>query len=174
MAGLYDLPPRAPGGGFLVVVESPRGAAVKLKYDPELGALTLSRPLAAGLVYPYDWGFIPGTRAPDGDPLDAMVYLDAPTWPGVVIPCRALGVVQVEQDTKQERVRERNDRIIMVPLKWPRLDAVKSCADLPERVRDEIAQFFLSAVMFAGKNAEVLGWGGPETAERIIEQAIRH
>ena len=86
-----------------VVIESPRGSTVKLKYDPNLEAFTLSRPLPEGLAYPYDWGFVPSTRMPDGDPLDAMVVWDRPSFPGVVLACRALGVLAVEQNSNSMR-----------------------------------------------------------------------
>src|SRR5436189_4396972 len=95
-----NLPARSKEGAFRVVVESPRDSKLKVKYDPELRAFTFSRPLIMGLRYPYDWGFIPGTAAPDGDPLDAMVFSDLPSFPGVVIECRALGVVRLKQNRK--------------------------------------------------------------------------
>src|SRR5690349_17889552 len=107
---LSGLPTRSKTGGFHVVVESPRGSRAKLKYDPGLRAFTFSRPLVAGLRYPYDWGFIPGTTAEDGDPLDAMVFSDVSTFPGVVIECRALAVIRLRQNRKTASGRERNDR----------------------------------------------------------------
>jgi Inorganic pyrophosphatase len=82
---------------FRVVVESPRGSSVKLKYDRELGVMTLSRPLPTGLVYPHDWEFVPGTSASDGDPVDALIVSDGGTASGVVVTCRPLGVLEVDQ-----------------------------------------------------------------------------
>ncbi|ACG75427.1 Inorganic pyrophosphatase [Anaeromyxobacter sp. K] len=172
MTDLARLPPRDERGALRVVVESPRGASLKLKYDAELGVVTVSRPLPLGLAYPYDWGFIPGTRAPDGDPVDALVYWDAVSFPGVVVPCRAVGVVRLEQDSKSNG-RVRNDRILAVPVKHPRGDDLRSPDDLPARVRDEIAQFFLSAIFFEPKNPALLGWGGPEEAERLVDGCTR-
>jgi hypothetical protein len=92
---LLRLPARVRDGGIYIVVESPRGSAVKLKYDGDFEAFTLSRPLVEGIVYPCDWGFVPSTCAADGDPLDAMVVWDRSTFPGVVLRCRMLGVLGV-------------------------------------------------------------------------------
>jgi inorganic pyrophosphatase len=169
MADLGRLSPRDDEGSIRVVIESPRGANVKLKYDPDLGVVTLSRPLPLGLSYPYDWGFVPGTRAPDGDPVDALVYWDAGSFPGVVVPCRPIGVVRLEQDSRSSGRRVRNDRIVAVPVKHSRGDGLRSADDLAERVRDEIAQFFLSAIFFEPKNPVLLGWGGPDEAARLVD-----
>src|ERR1700722_19662719 len=130
---LLTLPTFATKELFHVVVESPRGSAVKLKYNPTLNAMSISRPLVLGLTYPHDWGFVPSTRGPDGDPVDALVYWDVATFPGVVIPCRALAVIQVEQNGKDEPAqRVRNDRVIVVP-DAQRRTAIDSTGTLPER-----------------------------------------
>ncbi|MDC0710468.1 inorganic diphosphatase [Stigmatella sp. ncwal1] len=163
-----QLPSRGEHGALHIVVESPRGSTVKLKYEPTLRAFTISRPLTRGLQYPYDWGFIPGTRGPDGDPLDAMVYWDVATWPGVVLPCRALGVLQVDQKTSDGTGRERNDRLLVVPVSAVRAGHLRSHEDLSQREREELEHFFLTAVAFEDKDARILGWAGPEEAERMV------
>ncbi len=167
MPDLSNLPTRDKDGHLRAVVEVPRGARVKLKYEPADGVFVFSRPLVLGVHYPYDWGFFPSTRADDGDPLDVMIYHDARTWPGVVIPCRPVGVVRLTQTGDGKR-RERNDRIIAVPVDEPRLDDAR---DLPERVREELEQFFLSAVFFQEKGAKVEGWQGPSSAEKLVREA---
>jgi inorganic pyrophosphatase len=155
---------------FRVVVESPRGSTVKLKFDSTLGVMTLSRPLPVGLGYPFDWGFVPGTRAADGDPIDAIVVWDTPTFPGIVLPCRALGVIQIDQRRESGRARERNDRIVALPVKAPRFDAIRSVRDLPKRVRQELEEFFLAVTVLEGKDVHVLGWQGPAAALRLLKQ----
>jgi inorganic pyrophosphatase len=107
---LTRLDPFDEDGVLRMVVETPRGAGVKLTYDPDLGTFTVTRALALGITYPFDWGFIPGTIAEDGDPLDALAVHDSATFPGVVLPCRPLGVVDVTQ--KGEQGREDNPRLI--------------------------------------------------------------
>jgi len=97
VSDLSALPSFISDGVFRVVVESPRGSTLKLKYDSEHRVMTLSRPLIAGLKYPCDWGFVPSTMAPDSDPLDALVMWDDVSYPGVVLPCRPVGVLYVEQ-----------------------------------------------------------------------------
>jgi inorganic pyrophosphatase len=170
MVDLARLPPRDPQGAVRVVVESPRGATVKLKFDVGLGVMTVSRPLPLGLAYPYDWGFVPGTRAADGDPVDALVYWEVPSFPGVVVSCRAIAVVRLEQDSKANG-RVRNDRILAVPVKHSRGAGLASPDDLPPRVKEEIAQFFLSTIFFEPKNPRLLGWGGPEEAARLVDES---
>jgi inorganic pyrophosphatase len=173
MADLLRLPARDDEGNVHVVVESPRGSRVKLKYEPKLGVFTLSRPLILGMEYPFDWGFVPSTRAADGDPLDAMVLMDAPTFPGVVLACRPLGVVQVDQKASSGEGRERNDRVILVPVKAPRSDGVVDARQLAERVRTELAQFFLSAVALADKEVQLIGWDGPDAAQALVDESMK-
>jgi inorganic pyrophosphatase len=150
---------------FHVVVESPRGSAVKLKYSPDLGAMSISRPLMLGLTYPCDWGFVSSTEGPDGDPIDAAIWWDVTTYPGVVIPCRARAVVRVEQNRANTSGRIRNDRILAVPV------AARREIVLPARVRQEIEQFFMAATVLEGKDPRILGWDDGDAALELIKSS---
>jgi|SRR3954464_841578 len=158
---------------FHVVVEAPRGSQLKLKYEPRWEAMAVSRPLPIGVTFPFDWGFIPSTQAADGDPLDAMVLWDVPSYPGVVLTCRAIGVLQVEQnrtnDDPSERVR--NDRILSIPLEARRERDVIDAAAFPPRVRFELEQFTLAATALEGKDARVVGWGDARAALDLVRNA---
>ena len=114
MANLFKLPTWTGKRDVHAIVETPRSARAKLSYDPKLRAFVLSKSLMLGLTYPYDWGFIPSTAGEDGDPLDIMVIHDAATSPGLVLRCKVIGALLVEQIDKGKR--ERNDRIIAVPI----------------------------------------------------------
>ena len=165
---LLALPPRDDDGALHVVVESPRGTRTKLKYAPKLRTFIVSRPLVLGVAYPYDWGFVPGTRAPDGDPVDAMIVSDVGTFPGVVVSCRPLAVLQVEQNARHGGGRVRNDRIVAEP------DGVRRASGvLAPSVREELEAFFVSTTLFEGKDVRLLGWGDAEAAEALVDRASR-
>jgi inorganic pyrophosphatase len=170
---LASLSPFGPDGSVRVVVECPRGSSVKLKYDADLNAFTLSRPLVDGLTYPFDWGFVPSTRASDGDPVDAMILWDRASFPGVVIPCRLIGLLAVEQNSKQRPgTRERNDRIVGVPLNAPKFKALKEVRDVDSRVREELEAFFAASVAFEGKDLKILQWAGASAAYDLVKASI--
>ena len=117
MTNLFKLPTWADDEHVFAVIETPRGSTCKLDFDPKLRTFTLAKPLMAGLAYPYDWGFIPSTKAEDGDPLDVLVIHDARTYPGVVMQCRPVGILEVVQKSKGKK--ERNDRVFAVPERSP-------------------------------------------------------
>ena len=171
MGNLAKIPTRDEEGNVHVVVETPRGSRVKLVYEPELKAITLARALVTGLSYPHDWGFIPSTIAEDGDPLDVMVLSDSGTAPGVVMKCKLIGVIRMSQKKEKGGGRERNDRVIAVPLAAPRADGLTDPRDLPARTRKELEQFFLDVDDLTDKDAKVEGWGGPKEAEACVDEA---
>ena len=147
-----------------VVVETPAGSRAKLKYSPTFGTFVLSRPLALGVAYPFDWGFVPGTCAPDGDPVDALVLADVATFPGVVVCCRPVALLQVEQNSKRGG-RERNDRIIVEPAPTRR-----PATPLVDRIKRELEAFFVAATFGENKGVEILGWADAAAADDVIRE----
>ena len=172
MKDLVSLPVRS-GEGVLVVVETPAGSRVKLKLDPELGHITVSRPLPLGLHYPFDWGFVPSTKAEDGDPLDAMLHGPGTGAPGTVVVARLLGVLKVEQNRKQGPGRQRNDRLFLAPLQGAHGDSPKDVLSFAPRLRSELEDFFVWSTRWEKKDLRFLGWGGIDEAETILAAAER-
>jgi inorganic pyrophosphatase len=170
---LQSLPPFAEQNIFHVVIESPRGSTLKLKYRSECEAMGISRPLPAGLVFPFESGFVPSTRNADGDPVDAFVVWDVSSFPGVVLTCRALGVLRVEQNAVNFDAsrRIRNDRVIALPIETRREADWQTLDDVPERIRQEWIQFTVAAGALDGKDATAVGWGGPDDALSLIKSA---
>jgi inorganic pyrophosphatase len=164
---LVDLPPFEQDGALRVVVEAPKGSTVKLAYDSELGAFCVSRGFPMGISYPYDWGFIPGTLAADGDPVDALVLHATSTYPGVVLPCTVLGMVETREDAKRGE-RRSNNRVIAIPTWNDRLGDLERATDLPKRIRQELEEFFVDTTFFTGKNIEIRGWEGKSKTEAFI------
>ena len=139
-----------------VIVESPRGSATKFKYDPKLNAFTYGRPLTDSLTYPHDWGFVPSTIGEDGDPLDGMVLHNSPTFPGTVIACKALGVLQVEQ--KEGRSTVRNDRYVFRPVNDGDNHTLNATARLA------LEHFFEGAIIGTSKKLRFIGWRNARVA----------
>ena len=171
MANLHKLPTWNDEGQLVCVVESPRGAKAKFKYDPELKVFTLNRTLILGVVYPYDWGFIPSTMAEDGDPLDVMIFHDVPTFPGVVMACDAIGALLVTQKKSNGGVgREANHRIFAIPAGSEREHEHSDARELAKRVRKELEKFFVAAGALANKELEIVDWVGPDEAVDLVKE----
>jgi inorganic pyrophosphatase len=166
---LYGELAAIPEAGVLrVVVESPAGATTKIKYEPAIDAFMLSRPLPLGLAYPHDWGFIPSTLGPDGDPLDVLALCEGTTFPGLVIATRPIAVLRLEQAAPGGR-RARNDRLVVVPCSSRRRAGE---TELSSGVREELERFFVDAVFFERKDPVLLGWGGAEDAWQLVERSL--
>jgi len=154
-------------GNVHVVVETPRGARAKLTYDPELRVFTLSKSLMTGLTYPHDWGFIPSTTAEDGDPVDALVIHDAATFPGLVMKCKVIGVLEVLE--RKKNAKQRNDRIMAVPVHSHAEQGLRDVRQLSKQVRLELEKFFVATAELQSKTLECLGWRGPKRAMQLIK-----
>lgn len=166
---LHDLParPAHTDGRVHVVVETPGGSSNKLKYDPELEVFCLSRSLTEGLHFPYDYGFIPRTRSGDGEALDVLVLMDAPTAPGVVLQVRLLGGLALRSAGRV------NDRLVGTAMKAWREEASGPRTLETPRFRQELEIFFTALAAPTGKTVELKGWYGAEKAEALVKRAER-
>jgi inorganic pyrophosphatase len=171
MANLLKLPAFDKKGNIHVIVETPRGSRAKLTYDPDLRVFVLSKSLMAGLTYPHDWGFIPSTQAEDGDPVDALVIHEAATSPGLVIKCKAIGVLEIIEHEKKQK--QRNDRIMAVPVDSHAEKGLRDVRQLSKPVREELEKFFVATAELQSKTLECLGWRGPKQAFRLVEKSLQ-
>jgi inorganic pyrophosphatase len=146
-------------------VEIPKGSRNKYEWDEELQAIKLDRFLFSSVVYPSDYGFIPETCAEDGDPLDALVLVSEPTFPGCVIPVRAVAAFRMRDDKGQD------DKVVCVPHEDPNWNYIERLDDIPRQMRTEIEHFFTIYKEPEGKSVEIAGWEDREVADRLIDQA---
>jgi inorganic pyrophosphatase len=172
MTNLQKLPSLDDDDNIHVVVETPRGARAKLTYDPQLRVFVLSKSLMTGLTYPHDWGFIPSTLAEDGDPVDALVIHDAATFPGLVMKCKAIGVLEIRERSKKRT--QRNDRIMAVPLHSHAEGGLRDVRQLSKQVRLELEKFFVATAELQSKTLECLGWRGPKRAMQLIKRSAKN
>jgi inorganic pyrophosphatase len=151
---------------LLCVVEIPRGGRNKYEYDPRLGAIKLDRFISASVVYPTDYGYVPETIAPDGDPLDVLVLLEDPTFPGCWVEVRAVGVFWMEDEKGPDA------KILCVPSHDPIYEHVDDLSQLPPRLLDEIEHFFdVYKMLEPHKSSVTRGYEGREAAYRETEES---
>jgi inorganic pyrophosphatase len=158
------IPPQPKPGLINVLIEIAGGS--KNKYDKDLQAFALDRVLYSSVQYPYDYGFVPNTLADDGDPLDGMVIIDEPTFPGCLIAARPIGFLEMIDGG------DRDEKILCVPDKDPRYAQIKSLKDLPSHRLDEIAEFFRSYKNLEKKVTEILGWQDVDQVKALVEKSI--
>jgi inorganic pyrophosphatase len=147
------------------LVEIPKGSRNKYEYDAELGGIKLARFLFSSVVYPTDYGFVPDTLAPKGEPLDAMVCVSAPTFPGCLIPVRVIAVFRTSDERGQD------DKLLCVPCEDPNWSELERLEHLPAQLRDEIEHFFSIYKQPEGKQVEIHGWEDREVAEQLLGEA---
>jgi inorganic pyrophosphatase len=149
---------------FDVVIEIPQGNRNKYEMDHATGRIRLDRMLFTSTRYPADYGFIEGTLGDDGDPLDALVLLQEPTFPGCVILCRAIGMYRMRDE------KGGDDKVLCVPARDPRVEHLRDIHHVPEFDRLEIQHFFaVYKELEPGKSVEGAEWAGRAAAEAEIE-----
>lgn len=149
-----------------VLIEIPKGSQNKYEYDKEANVFKLDRVLFSPFHYPGDYGFVPNTLAKDGDPLDALVLVNVPTFPGCVIESRPIGVMHMVDSGEED------NKILCVPVDDPRMNETKDIKNLNKHVLDEIAHFFKVYKELEGKTVEVKGWDGVDVAKKLITESI--
>jgi inorganic pyrophosphatase len=165
------LPPFDEAHRALVVIETVKGSQNKLKYEPRYGTFRLTQVLPAGMAFPYDFGFLPGTRAPDGDPADVLVLMDTPVVAGCIVPCRLIGVIEAEQRAPGKRWT-RNDRILAVADCSVTQSDVTSISDLNPTLLEQIEAFFADYNNVDGKGFRALRRRGARPARRLVKSYL--
>jgi inorganic pyrophosphatase len=155
-------------GQVRVVIETPRGSRNKYAFDAEQRTFVLKKVLPEGMVFPHDFGFIPSTEAEDGDPLDVLILMDQPAFPGCVVEARLVGVIEAEQSEDGKTVR--NDRLIAVCNASHTHSDIKSIKNLNESLLREIEKFFVNYHANDGKNFKVLKRKGPAAASKCLKR----
>jgi inorganic pyrophosphatase len=153
-----------------VVVETPKGSRNKYAFDPDKRVFTLKKVLPAGMTFPYDFGFIPSTKAEDGDPVDVLVLMDEPAFAGCVLTCRLIGIIEGEQsDAKKNGHKKiRNDRLVAVEQGNHSYAAIKHIDDLGKSFVRELEEFFVNYHDLSGTKFTVLDVRGPGEARRRL------
>ena len=163
--------PFDPKGKHLnVIVETPKGSRVKYNYDDETGFFILSKALPEGMVFPFNFGFVPGTLAEDGDPLDVLILNEEPLFSGCLLKVRPVAIIKAAQADKGRTVR--NDRLVGEALKKETPPEYHSL-ELDKPTLSQIEFFFVSYNKFYGKRFEVIGTGGPQKALEKVRRAAK-
>ena len=163
-----SLIPAQPEPGVInVLIEIPGGSKNKYEFDKDMNAFALDRVLFASVKYPYDYGFVPNTLADDGDPLDGMVMMDEPTFPGCIIAARPIGMLLMIDGG------DRDEKILCVPAEDPRYNEVKSLKDIAPHRLEEIAEFFRTYKNLEKKVTEIQGWKDVDAVTPLVQECIK-
>ena len=158
-------------GLLQVIIETPKGSRNKFAYDEEQNIFAVKKVLPAGMTFPYDFGFLPRTLAPDGDPIDVLLLMDEPAFPGIAVRARLIGIIQGEQVEGKKKTR--NDRLLAVAEMNHEYADIKKLDDLPRQFVHELEEFFVNYHRLEGKQYKLLGCKGTGVAMRAIKDARR-
>ena len=153
------------------IIETPKGCRNKFRYDPESRLFMLGGLLPEGMMFPFDFGFIPSTLGEDGDPLDILVLMDAPAHVGCLIEVRIIGVIMAEQTEGGKT--ESNDRLLGAAIHSYDHEDLESIEDVSKTTLDQLEAFFISYNKQRGKKFKVTGTGGPKKAIKFLTAGIR-
>jgi len=153
------------------IIETPKGSRNKFDYDPETGLFKLGGLLPLGMIFPFDFGFIPSTLGDDGDPLDVLVLMDAPAHVGCLIDVRLVGVIDAKQT--QHGKAERNDRLLGAAVHSYQHSHITSINDVTDTLLSQIEEFFISYNLERGKKFKVISTNGPKKAIKMVKAGIR-
>jgi len=154
-----------------VVIETPKGSRNKFAFNLDEHIFELKKVLPAGMAFPYDFGFVPSTKADDGDPVDVLVLMDEPAFTGCLLSCRPIGVIEGEQGDKKNK--ERNDRIIAVEKDAHSWADIKTADDLGKQFVRELEEFFVDYHRLSREHYRVLGLKGPEQARKLVKSKMQ-
>jgi inorganic pyrophosphatase len=158
--------PGSQSGTIGITIETPRGSRNKLKYEPAKKRYTLSKILPEGMVFPYDFGFVPGTKAEDGDPIDVLVLTDEPLFPGCHVDSRLIGVIELTQEEAGKT--KRNDRLIAVARASLLYAEVKDLSGLNAVVLKQVEEFFVNYQRVRNIKVTIIGRHGPDRARELL------
>jgi inorganic pyrophosphatase len=156
-------------GMLQVIIETPKGSRNKFAFDPEQEIFALMKVLPAGMTFPYDFGFLPRTIAADGDPIDVLLLMDEPAFPGIAVKARLIGVIEGQQLDGKKKIR--NDRLVAVADANHMYANIRKIKDLPKQFLRELQDFFVNYHKLEGKEYELLGCKGIAAASSLIKKA---
>jgi inorganic pyrophosphatase len=166
-----DLSPTDGDGKIQVIIETPKGSRNKYSFDDEQRVFAVKKVLPAGMTFPYEFGFIPSTKAEDGDPTDVLVLMDEPAFPGCLVKCRVIGVIEGLQGKKKKG--ERNDRIIAIEEANHSFAHIRQVKELGKKFLKELEEFFVNYHDLEGKKYRILDVKGPAEARRRIADGMK-
>jgi len=156
---------------FNVIVETPKGSQVKYSYAAEKGLFFITKVLPPGMVYPFNFGFIPGTLAADGDPLDMLILNEEPVIAGCLLTVRLIAVIKAVQTETENGSPLRNDRLVGQAIGKEAPQELRMLR-LEKGMVNQIGTFFTNYNRVFGKKFKVLGVGGPGQARKLVRQAV--
>jgi len=159
-------------GDLNVIIETPKGSRTKFVWDEETGLFEMHKLLPAGMAFPYSFGFIPSTRAGDGDPVDVMMIYDEPLFPGILVPSRLIGGLKAKQS--EDGKMKQNDRLFTVPVLPQEYSPPRHIRELDKHLLHEIKDFFITYQRLMGKKFEILGEFGPQEAKALVKKSLEN